>query len=133
MDRSLLNANQQRRVGTHLRMLRDDLDDVAGWPELSRTGEPYQSLRALIARLGVAVDGLGRRLALPAHDAPPLRRRVQATAEVWASSMEDVKARHLKAYGRVHPELAETLDPRVDEIVTLLQQMADLAGRLPDR
>jgi hypothetical protein len=128
-----LNANQQRRVGTHLRMLREDLDDVAGWPELGRPGEPYTSLRAVIARLGDAVASLGRALALPAHDAPPLRRRVQATAEVWASGMEDVKARHLKAYGRVHPNLAETLDPRVDEIVKLLQQMADLSGRLPDR
>ncbi len=133
MDRPLLNANQQRRVATHLRMLREDVDDVAGWPELRRPGEPYDGLRAVIARLDAAVDALGRLLALPAHDAPPLRRRVQATAEVWASSMEDVKARHLKAYGRVHPELADTLDPRVDELVTLLQQMADLAGRLPDR
>jgi len=133
VDRPLLNANQQRRLGTHLRMLREDLDDVAGWPELSRPGEPYASLRAVIARLAAAVASLGQSLALPAHDAPPLRRRVQATAEVWASGMEDVKARHLKAYGRVHPDLAGVLDPRVDEIVRMLQQMADLAGRLPDR
>ena len=128
-----MNANQQRRVGTHLRMLREDLEDVAGWPELRRPGEPYASLRAVIARLDDAVASLGRALALPAHDAPPLRRRVQATAEVWASGMEDVKARHLKAYGRVHPDLSDALDPRVDEIVRLLQQMADLSGRLPDR
>ena len=133
MDRPLLNANQQRRVATHLRMLREDLADVAGWPELSRPGAPYEALRTVIANLGDAVASLSGALALPLHDAPPLRRRVMATAEVWASSMEDVKARHLKAYGRVHPELAETLDPRLDEIVTLLQQMADLADRLPDR
>ncbi len=133
MEPSFLNANQQRRLATHLRMLREDLEDVAGWPELGRPSEPYETLRAVIARLGDAVTSLGRELALPTHDAPPLRRRVQATAEMWASSMEDVKARHLKAYGRVHPELAATLDPRVDGIVTLLQQMAELAGRLPDR
>ena len=133
MDRPLLNANQQRRVATHLRMLREDVNDVASWPELGRPGAPYDALRTVIARLGAAVDALGRQLALPPHDPPPLRRRVQATAEVWASSMEDVKARHLKAYGRVHPELAATLDPRVDELVTLLQQLADLADGLPDR
>jgi hypothetical protein len=114
-------------------MLREDLEDVAAWPELSRPGEPYEALRAVIARLGDAVASLGRALALPTHDAPPLRRRVQATAEVWASSMEDVKARHLKAYGRVHPDLPELLDPRVDEIVALLERMADLSDRLPDR
>jgi len=114
-------------------MLREDLEDVAAWRELARPGEPYEALRAVMGRLGEAVETLGRALELPTHDAPPLRRRVQATAEVWASSMEDVKARHLKAYGKVHAELAEALDPRVDEIVRLLQQMADLAARLPDR
>ena len=133
MNRPLLNANQQRRIATHLRMLREDLEDVAAWPELGRPGEPYQALRDVIARLGEAVTALGRALALPTHEAPPLRRRVQATAEVWASSMEDVKARHLKAYGRVHPDLPEMLDPRLDEIVALLQRMADLSDRLPDR
>jgi hypothetical protein len=133
VDRSLLNPNQQRRVATHLRLLHEDLDDVAAWPELRRPGEPYESLRAAFARLVDEVESLSRLLALPAHDAPPLRRRVMATAEVWASSMEDVKARHLKAYGRVHPDLAATLDPRVDGIVKLLEGMADLADRLPDR
>jgi hypothetical protein len=128
-----LNANQQRRIATHLRMLREDLEDVSAWPELRRPGEPYEGLRTVIARLGEAVAALGSALALPTHDAPPLRRRVQATAEVWASSMEDVKARHLKAYGRVHPDLAALLDPRLDEIVAQLERMADLADRLPER
>ncbi|HTT69371.1 MAG TPA: hypothetical protein VMF70_15210 [Gemmatimonadales bacterium] len=133
MDRGLLNANQQRRVATHLRLLAEDCADLAGWPELQRPGEPYASLRALIGRLAEAVAALGRSLDLPAHQAPPLRRRVMATAEVWASSMEDVKSRHLKAYGRVHPELGRELDPRVDEIVAMLREVADLADRLPDR
>jgi len=133
VDSSLLNPNQQRRVGTHLRLLGEDLADVAAWPELRRPGEPYEALRALIARLGDAVASTTRALALPAHEAPPLRRRVQAIAEVWASSMEDVKARHLKAYGRVDPGVAVTLDPQVDAIVAQLRRMADLAGRLPDR
>lgn len=133
MDRAILNANQQRRVGTHLRLLGEDFDDLAAWPELSRPGEPYESLRALIARLTGAVAALARALALPPHEAPPLRRRVMATAEVWASSMEDIKSRHLKAYGRVHPDLGPELDPRVDEIVAMLREAADLADRLPDR
>ena len=128
-----MNANQQRRVGTHLRLLGEDLEDVAGWRELHRPGEPYDALRAIIARLRDAVASATDALALPAHEAPALRRRVQAIAEVWASSMEDVKARHLKAYGRVDPGVAVTLDPQVDAIVAQLRRMADLAGRLPDR
>ena len=133
MDRPLLNPNQQRRVATHLRLLREDLEDVAAWPELARDGEPYAALRDVVARLVEEVTALGRRLHLPAHEPPPLRRRVMAIAEVWASSIEDIKARHLRAYGQVQPGLAQALDPRADDVVRLLQRMADLAGALPDR
>jgi hypothetical protein len=133
VDRPLLNPNQQRRVATHLRLLREDLEDVAAWPELARGGEPYGALREIVARLLEDVASLGRRLDLPAHEPPPLRRRVMAIAEVWASSIEDIKARHLGAYGEVQPGLAQSLDPPADDIVQLLQRMADLAGGLPDR
>ena len=133
MAGTLLNANQQRRIATHLRLLREDLEDVAGWPELQRPGAPYDALRGIVAGLVQLVAKLESDLALPAHRPPPLRRRVQAIAEVWASSMEDVKTRHLGAYGRVNPDLAAALDPRVDAIVERLQALADLAGGLPDR
>jgi hypothetical protein len=132
VDRTLLNPNQQRRVATHLRLLREDLQDVASWPELARDGAPYEALRAVMARLQAAIAALGDSLELPAHRPPPLRRRVMATAEVWESSIEDVKAKHLGAYGRVHPGLAAVLDPRADEIVRMLQEMSELASRLPD-
>lgn len=133
MDRPLLNRNQQRRVVTHLRLLEEDLKDIASWPELARPGDPYAALREVIAQLRDSVGALRAGLGLPADEAPPLRRRVMATAEVWASSMEDVKARHLKAYGHVHPDLAGALDPKMDGIVRLLQKLAHLANRLPDR
>ena len=132
MDSRLLNENQQRRVVTHLRLLQEELEDIATWPELARAGDPYTAIRAAIEQLLGAVATVRSSLGLPADGAPPLRRRVMATAEVWASSMEDVKARHLKAYGHVHPELAGVLDPRMDEIVGLLQELAELANELPD-
>ena len=133
MAGNLLNPNQQRRVATHLRMLGEDLADAAGWPELQRPGEPYDALREIFAGLVADVTSLGRDLALPAHVPPPLRRRVQAVAEMWSSAMEDLKAHQLRAYGRVHPDLATALDPRVQAIVTRLDLLADVAGRLPDR
>jgi hypothetical protein len=79
------------------------------------------------------VDSLRGTLALPPDERPPLRRRVMATAEVWATSMEDVRARHLKGYGPVHPDLARALDPPLNEIIQLLRGMAKLAASLPDR
>lgn len=133
MDQPLLNANQQRRVVTHLRLLAEDLEDLASWSELARPGEPYAALRDTLGRLRVELESLRVALRLPPDDAPPLRRRVMATAEVWAMSMEDVKARHLKGYGAVHPDLPRALDPRLDAIIRMLQSVATLAASLPDR
>jgi len=132
MDGALLNVNQRRRVGTHIRLLVEDLEEIAAWPELGRSGEPYASIREAIRALRVAIESLRAALALPADAPPPLRRRVMATAEVWATSMEDLKSRHLVAYGRLHPGLSKALDPPLDDIVRQLQRLADLANRLPD-
>jgi hypothetical protein len=129
---ALLNANQRRRVATHLRLLGEDLDEVVGWPELGRAGEPYEAIRQAVRALRGTIDALRAALALPTDTPPPLRRRVMATAEVWAMSMEDLKARHLVAYGRLHPGLSKVLDPPLDEIGRQLRRLADLANQLPD-
>jgi hypothetical protein len=132
MERALLNVNQRRRVATHLRLLAEDLAEVSSWPELSRPGEPYAGIREVVSALQRAIQTLRGALDLPSDGAPPLRRRVMATAEVWATSMEDVTARRLRAYGKVHPELGGVLDPRTGEIVRLLRRLAALADRLPE-
>jgi hypothetical protein len=129
----LLNPNQRRRIATHLRLLREDLAEVASWPELARPGEPYAAIRETIAGLLVAVQDLQEALALPVDQGVPLRRRVMATAEVWAISAEDMKARNLGGYGRVHPDLGGVLDGRVDEIARRLRRLAGLASALPER
>jgi hypothetical protein len=133
MGEPILNPNQRRRVATHLRLLQEDLEDVASWPELGRPGEPYTGIRDALAGLLAAVADLRGALALPPDQAAPLRRRVMATAEVWATSAEDLKARHLRGYGRVHPDLGAVLDGRIDDIVQRLRGLADRANALPDR
>jgi len=132
MDGTLLNANQRRRVSTHLRLLVEDLEEIAAWPELGRGGEPYVAIRDVIRALRAAIESLRAALGLPAEAPPPLRRRVMATAEVWATSMEDLRSRHLVGYGRLHPGLSKVLDPPLDDIVRRLRRLADLANRLPD-
>ncbi len=129
----LLNPNQRRRLGTHLRLLSEDLADVASWPEMARPGEPYAGIRESIAGLQAAVQELRLVLALPADRAAPLRRRVMATAEVWAMSAEDLKARNLRGYGAVHADLGGVLDGRVDDIARRLRRLAEQASALPER
>jgi len=131
--KGLVNANQQRRLATGLRMLRHDVAALASWPEVERPGEAAQAIRLLAARIGPAVEALEASLGLPAERPVPAGRRVAAVAEVWASRLADLHARSLRAYGKVHPDLAAALDGRLDEIIGLLEELAQAGIRLPSR
>jgi len=131
MPVTLLNENQERRLATHLRLLASDLETLAQSAELKAAGPAYARVREAIAAAHEAADRLRETLALPADRAPSLKRRIAAVAEVWAVRMEDLRARRLKSYGAVHPELAPRLDPRVDEVRRALEALADAAQSLP--
>lgn len=131
MSRTLLNANQQRRLATSLRMLRHEIAAIASWPEVGRPGEPQLAIRALAARVVASVEALEASLGLPAERPVPVGRRLVATAAVWANRLVDLHSRALKPYGRVHPELAGALDPKLDELVGLLEKLAEAGQRLP--
>ncbi len=129
--RGLLNTNQQRRLGTSLRMLRHEVAGVTSWPEVAGAGG--EAVRALTARIVPAVEALEAALALPAEKPVPASRRLAALAEVWMNRLEDLHAKGLKPYGRVHPELAGALDGPLDELIGLLEELVREAGRLPAR
>ena len=131
--RGLLNGNQQRRLATSLRLLRQEMTAVGTWPDLTHAGEVPKTVRDLIARILPAVEALELALGLPAERPVPPGRRLAAVAEVWATRLEDLHARHLRPYGKVHAELAGALDGRLDELVGMLEELADAAGRLPSR
>jgi hypothetical protein len=128
---TLLTANQQRRLATHLRLLLDDLTALAELPELAQAGGAGAHVRHLVETARSEATDLRARLGLPPDRGPALARRVAATAEVWAVRVEDLRARRLRAYGEVHPDLAATLDPPLDALRRALVALADAAGELP--
>jgi len=132
MPVTLLNENQERRLATHLRLLASDLETLAQSAEVRAVGPAYARVREAIAAARQAAERLREALALPADRAPSLKRRIAAVAEVWAVRMEDLRARRLKSYGAVHPELAPRLDPRVEEARRALEALADAAIALPE-
>lgn len=132
MTVSLLNDDQRRRLGTHLGLLVSDLDVLAESPELRRDGAPFARVRAAIAAARAAAEQMRAGLALPPERAPSLEHRVAAVAEVWAARIEDLRARHLKGYRAVHPELAGRLDPHVDAVRRQLEALGDAARHLPE-
>ncbi len=129
----LLNANQTRRLATGLRLLRHDLAAVAAWPDVARPGEAQAAIRALTARILAAAEALEASFALPAERPIPAGRRLAAVAETWANRLQDLHARGLKAYGRVHPDLPGALDAKLDGLIRLLEELADEGARLPPR
>jgi hypothetical protein len=131
--KGLLNANQQRRLGTSLRLLRQEMAAVEAWPELAHPGEVQEAIRGLVGRIVPAVEELERALGLPAERPLPPGRRLAAVAEVWATRLEDLHARQLRPYGKVHAELAGALDGKLDALVEMLEGLAAAAGRLPSR
>ena len=131
MSVNLLNDNQQRRLGTHLGLLVSDLDTLAQSPELQREGPGLARVRDAIAAARRAADEMRVALGLPVERAPSLKRRGAAVAEVWAARIEDLRARRLAGYGRVHPELAGRLDPRVVDVRARLEALAAAVRELP--
>jgi hypothetical protein len=129
---SLLSENQQRRLGTHLRLLLDDLDRLEEMPGLGTAGAAGQ-VRRLIEEAREAAGAVRDGMRLPPDRGPTLRRRVAAAAEVWAVRVEDLRVSRLKAYGDVHPGLAARLDPLLDRLRQILLALADAAGELPER
>ncbi len=129
---TLLNDNQQRRLGTHLRLLISDLDTLADSPELGREAPEFARVREVLTTARRAAEQLQLALALPLDRSPGLRRRVAAVAEVWAARMDDLRARRLAAYGPVHPDLAGQLDPGVETVRRRLEALAEVAALLPN-
>ena len=132
MPVSLLNDDQQRRLGTHLGPLVSDLEALAESTELRGEAAPYGRVRDAIAATRRAAGAMRARLALPPDHAPSLERRVAAVAELWAARIEDLRAHRLKGYGPVHRDLAQSLDPQVDELRRRLEALGEAARGLPE-
>jgi hypothetical protein len=132
MTVNLLTNNQERRLLTHLRLLLDDLDALATLPELERAGEAGRRVLGLLDETRAAARELRAALGLPENQGTTPARRVAATAEVWAVRVEDLRARRLRGYGEVHPDLGATLDPRLDHLRRALLALAEAATGLPE-
>ena len=55
-----------------------------------------------------------------------LRGILESTTLSLSAQLEDVHSNRLKGYGDVHPELIHHLDPKVDEMIAILRQMASI-------
>ena len=62
------------------------------------------------------------------------RRREETTSRILGSmtiqwvNLEEIKSKRLRGYGEVPDELREFLDPRVDKIMSLVNEICKIAG-----
>jgi hypothetical protein len=129
---TLLNENQRRRILTHLRLLREDLEDVLRLPPLAPDTPAGREIGDIVGRLEAEIRQIRSTFGLTDSEKPLLRRHVAAIAEVWWARVEDLRARRLKSYGAVNPDLPPVLDPHVERLEHLLLELARAAARLPE-
>jgi hypothetical protein len=132
MSESWLNANQRRRLGTHLQLLQHDLAALIQAPGLRRPGTPFDRIRDIVAQVDAEIAAVRREFAIVDDRGPSLRRQAGAVAEVWSARVEDLRARRLRGGGEVHPRLGPLLDPHIDRLGVLLSALSDAAATLPD-
>jgi hypothetical protein len=132
MPKDLLNENQRRHVATHVHLLLDDLAQLTQLAELARPGEPYRKLRAALEEVEASAQEMVAQLDLPPRRAHGARQHVVAAASVWGTRIYELNAKRLRAYGPVHGDLAERLDPLVTKLRGLLMGLGEAAQELPE-
>jgi len=132
MSGNLLNQNQTRHVATHVHLLLDDLAQLAQLAELARPGEPYRKLREALGEVEASAQEMVAELDLQPRRAHGAKQHVLAAASVWGTRIYELNAKRLRAYGPVHADLAEHLDPLVTELRRRLLALGKAAQELPE-
>ncbi len=132
MPKGLLNENQRRHVATHVHLLLDDIAQLGQLAELSRSEEPFQRLREALDEVEAGAQEMVAELDLPPRRARRTRERVLAAANVWVTRLHELSARRLRAYGPVHADLADHLDPLAADLRRRLLELGEAALALPE-
>jgi hypothetical protein len=109
--RRLLQKSEGQRLLLHIV---DDLTEE----EKSLLNERIDRLISCVIHLGDSFDLTNRERVL--------RRIVKATSVYLSAQVEEVISDKLKGYGEITPEAKETLDPILDEMISILRQMESI-------
>jgi hypothetical protein len=132
-----LNPNQVRAVTVTLRLLEERLADVERVIAADERGILYERVASFTpaqrAQMNESIRALReqiRRAAEEFHlprETQSAARYVVGTVSLLWESVEEIRARKLKSYGEVDPQLKQTLDPILQRIVRLLFDLMDAA------
>lgn len=136
-----LNEHQQRRIEVSLGIIDRTLLEIERYylSGDSPTGEMFEissdleadeslEVKRLIQRFRQRLKLMRKRF----HLAPQrlnLRGLLRGDFSHFWSVLHDCRSSKLKGYGAVDPELKTTLDPAIDELLTIVQQLQDAISR----
>lgn len=130
----MLNEYQRRRVSITLSSLEEDLHDIEERLKSGDyTGILYEMKNDMslqirdflidnIAIIREKISNLAERFSLRG-EIRMLSREIYGEMSVLWVSLEETKARRLRGYGEVAKGLADLLDPALDEIIALLDEI----------
>jgi hypothetical protein len=133
VDNQLLNAYQRtavtvvlNEVETGLREMLQELTSTDDGILYERTGElspeQQQALARLVEKSLAEIATLAARFALPMQTHSARASAVGRLNVLW-SNLHEIRAKRLRGYGEVAPELEAVLDPSVHRLVSLMVQM----------
>ena len=136
-EAALLNEHQRRHLGITVAQMQRFLREVGlllvtpaarGGLVSEADDLPAGFTRAappMIAALDARIARLAERFDLPTREQSRYRW-VRAVLGISIDNLQDTRARSLKAYGEVHPELAAALDPALAELQADLRDLLRL-------
>jgi len=141
-EAALLNEPQRRHLGITLVQLQRFLNEarhLAATPAL-REGLVIETddlppgfadaAPAAIAALTERIERVAGRFHLPAREQSRYRR-IRASLSVSIDHLQDTRARALQAYGEVHADLGQALDPALAELQDGLRDLLRLLEQGP--
>lgn len=128
MSASLLTEHQRRHLATFLQLLTEDLAQLTRLPEIGHPAAPYHRLADQVTAVAARALRIAQDFELTLQPPADASRRVWAVAHVWAARAPELRARNLRGYGPVHPELAKHLDPLIDGLTKSLFALAESAS-----
>lgn len=135
-----MNIHQRRRVEITLYLIEEALDEISQYlgGELPR-GEMYltisdiasvqrKELRRLIEETKLAIAGMKNYFGLEVRVNEVRAMIMGYLGSMW-ESLHNTRPRNLSGFGAVSPELFETLDPKLMELVRLIEAMSHLISK----
>jgi hypothetical protein len=137
-----LNPNQVGAVTATLRLLEERLVEIERMVSKDEQGILYRRVAQFTPTQRVQMNEIIRAMReqirraadefqLPCEGQNAARHTIGILSLSW-ESLEEIRSRKLKSYGEVDPELKQTLDPILQQLIRLLFQLTDVAdGRTP--